>query len=73
MKLDKGQIEKFLKQPPETVAAIQARMGGAPGVGIHIYPGTEHGFNRRGYPPYNETAATEARQRTLAHLQHLLS
>ena len=59
--------------PASTVAAIQARMGGSKGVDIHIYPGTEHGFNRQGYPPYNETAAAQARQRTLAHLHHLLS
>ncbi len=59
--------------PPETVAAIEARMGGSQGVSIHTYPGTEHGFNRQGYPPYNEVAAGEARQRTLAHLHHLLS
>jgi len=58
--------------PPETVAAIKARMASEPGVAIHDYAGTEHGFNRAGYPPYNETAAAEARQRTLAHFgQHL--
>jgi carboxymethylenebutenolidase len=58
--------------PPETVAAIKARMGSEPGVAIHDYAGTEHGFNRQGYPPYNEPAAAEARKRTLAHLgQHL--
>ena len=44
-----------------------------PGVEIHVYPGTEHGFNRQGYPPYNEAAAVQARQRTLAHLRRLLS
>ena len=58
--------------PAETVAAIQARIGGSPGVDIHVYPGTEHGFNRQGYPPYNEAAAAEARQRTLAHLRQFL-
>src|SRR5262245_10846067 len=59
--------------PQQTVAAIQARMGGSQGVDIHVYPGTEHGFNRAGYPPYNEKAASEARQRTLAHFHKLLS
>jgi carboxymethylenebutenolidase len=59
--------------PAPTVAAIEARMGGAPGVDIHTYPGAEHGFNRQGYPPYDEAAATEARRRTLAHLHRLLS
>jgi dienelactone hydrolase len=47
-------------------------MGGESGVAIHDYAGTEHGFNREGYPPFNEAAAAEARQRTLAHLgRHL--
>ena len=59
--------------PAETVAAIQARLGGLGNVSIHIYPGTGHGFNRQGYPPYNEAAATQARQRTIAHFRRLLS
>ena len=59
--------------PAETVAAIQARIGGSPGVDIHIYPGTEHGFNRQGYPPYNEKAAAAARARTLAHFRRAFS
>jgi carboxymethylenebutenolidase len=59
--------------PPETVAVIQARLGGLSNVSIHIYPGTEHGFNRQGYPPYNEAAAAQARQRTIAHFRRLLS
>ena len=59
--------------PAPTVAAIQARMGRSPGVEIHVYPGTEHGFNRQGYPPYAGVAASLARERTLAHLRRLLS
>jgi carboxymethylenebutenolidase len=59
--------------PAETVAAIQARLGGLGNVSIHVYPGTEHGFNRQGYPPYNEAAAAQARQRTIAHFRRLLS
>jgi carboxymethylenebutenolidase len=59
--------------PPPTVAAIQARLGGATDVAIHVYPGTQHGFNRQGYPPYDAAAATLARERTLAHLRRLLS
>ena len=53
--------------PAETVAAVQARMGDWANVDIHIYPGTEHGFNRFGYEPHNETQAAIARKRTLAH------
>ncbi|MEL0020736.1 MAG: dienelactone hydrolase family protein [Rickettsiales bacterium] len=53
--------------PEATVAAIRARMGDWDNVDIHIYPGTEHGFNRQGYEPYNEAQAAIARERTLAH------
>jgi carboxymethylenebutenolidase len=59
--------------PAETVAAIQARMGDWDNVDIHVYPDTEHGFNRYGYPPFSETAAKLARERTLAHFRRLLS
>lgn len=59
--------------PPATVAAIQDRMGEWKKVEIHIYPGTEHGFNRRGYPPYHETQAKVARERTLAHFRKWLA
>jgi carboxymethylenebutenolidase len=59
--------------PADVVAAIKRRMGAWDNVDIHIYPGTEHGFNRFGYPPYNEAAAAVARQRTLAHFRSLLS
>lgn len=59
--------------PPETVAAIRARMGGWNNVDIHVYPGTEHGFNRYGYPSHHEAAAAEARERTLAHFRRHLA
>lgn len=59
--------------PAATVAAIQSCLGGQPDVEIHVYPGTEHGFNRRGYPPFNETAAAEARRRTVALFRQSLA
>ena len=31
--------------------------------------GTEHGFNRFGYEPYNETQAAIARDRTIGHFR----
>lgn len=55
--------------PPETVEAIRVRMGARDNVDIHVYPGTEHGFNRYGYPCHNEAAAAAARERTLAHFR----
>ena len=57
---------------PETVEAIRARMGDWDIVDIHVHPGTEHGFNRHGYPCYNEAAAATARAQTLAHFRRLL-
>lgn len=60
--------------PAPTVAAIRARMGGWTNVAIHEdYAGSEHGFNRQGYPPYQEAAAKRARERTLAHFRRLLA
>jgi carboxymethylenebutenolidase len=59
--------------PAETVAAIEARMGGWDNVDIHVYSDTEHGFNRYGYPPFDEKAAKLARERTLAHFRRLLT
>lgn len=58
--------------PADAVEAITNKLGDDHRVEIHIYPGTEHGFNRYGYPPHNEAQAAIARERTLAHLrQHL--
>jgi len=59
--------------PEETVAAIRSRMGDWDKVDIHVYPGTEHGFNRFGYPPHNEAQAAVARERTLSHFRAHLS
>ena len=55
--------------PADTVAAIKTRMGDWNNVDVHIYPGTEHGFNRFGYEPYNEVQAAIARNRTIAHFR----
>jgi dienelactone hydrolase len=59
--------------PASTVAAIRNRMGTWEKVTIHVYPGTEHGFNRYGYPQYYGAAAGVARERTLANFRWLLS
>lgn len=55
--------------PQPTVDSIRAAMGASSRVGIHIYPGTEHGFNRFGYPPHHEVQAAIARRRTLEHFR----
>jgi carboxymethylenebutenolidase len=62
--------EKVRHVPASTVAAIRGRMGTWE---IHVYPHTEHGFNRHGYPPYHEAPAGLAREHTLAHFRRLLS
>jgi carboxymethylenebutenolidase len=59
--------------PQETVNAIRTRMGVWNNVDVHVYPETEHGFNRYGYPSHNEAAAAMARDRTLAHFRAHLS
>ena len=47
--------------PEDTVAAVRARIESWDTVDIHTYPGTEHGFNRYGYDPYNAEHAAIAR------------
>ena len=59
--------------PPEAVAAITARMAGHDNVAIHVYPGAEHAFNRKGYPPYHEAHAQTAMARTLALFRDALA
>ena len=53
--------------PQSAVAQIRARLGSRADIGIHVYPGAEHGFNRTGYPSFHPAAAALARERTLAH------
>jgi carboxymethylenebutenolidase len=55
--------------PPSAVEAIRARLEGNDRVDIRQYPGTEHGFNRFGYPSHHAQAAETARERTLAHFR----
>lgn len=58
--------------PQATVDAVNARMGDWDNVDIHVYPNTEHGFNRFGYPSFDEGAAALARSRTIAHFRSQL-
>lgn len=57
--------------PAATVAKIEAVLQAEDNVGIHLYPGTGHGFNRKGYPPYHQPSADLAWQRTLELLQQM--
>jgi carboxymethylenebutenolidase len=59
--------------PTETVEAICSKFADETRVDIHVYPGTEHGFNRYGYPPHNEAQSRVARDRTIAHFRRHLS
>lgn len=59
--------------PPEAVARIQARMAGRDNVAIHVYPGAEHAFNRKGYPSYHAAHAATAMARTLALFRSALA
>lgn len=59
--------------PPEAVARIEARMAGRDNVAIHVYPGAEHAFNRKGYPPYHAAHAETAMARTLALFRRALA
>ena len=51
--------------PPEAYQAIKDRLGDKSNVTINLYEGAEHGFNRKGYPPYHAEAADQAMTRTL--------
>jgi carboxymethylenebutenolidase len=55
--------------PPEAVAAIREKISGRPTAELFVYDGAEHGFNRKGYPPYHQPSADLAMQRTLAHVR----
>ena len=59
--------------PPDTVQAIRTEFASSDLVDIHVYPDTEHGFNRYGYPPHNEAQAAVARGRTIEHFRRHLT
>jgi len=58
--------------PLPTVDLIRDALAGSGLAEIHVYDGTEHGFNRYGYPPHHEAQAAVARQRTIEHFRRHL-
>lgn len=59
--------------PNQTKESVGAILATKPGVELHIYSETGHGFARTGYPPYHADATALARQRTDALLSTLAS
>ncbi|MFV0297258.1 MAG: dienelactone hydrolase family protein [Hyphomicrobiaceae bacterium] len=59
--------------PLPTVEKVREALAPSGRAEIHVYPGTEHGFNRFGYPPHHEEQAAVARGRTIAHFRRHLA
>ena len=55
--------------PQETVALVKDALADKANVGIYDYPGTQHGFNRFGYPPHHPESAAKALERSLSFLR----
>ena len=58
--------------PPLAQAKIEHKFSGREEVDTYLYPDAEHGFNRFGYPPYHQSSAALAWQRTLELFQRIL-
>ena len=55
--------------PPEVRDRIVAGLRGRPGVTLHVYPGTDHAFARRGGEHYHRASAQLAHERSIAVLK----
>jgi carboxymethylenebutenolidase len=69
MSLHFGEDDRFVSL--EEVAAIEAALGGRPGVEIYRYPGAKHGFAQADVPAYDKAAAYLAEERALTMLARL--
>jgi len=58
--------------PADKYAQICATLADKAAVEIHLYQGADHGFNRFGYPPFHESSATLALERSVAFLRRHL-
>ena len=58
--------------PIEARQRIEEKLSTKPNTEVHLYEGTEHGFNRLGHPPYHKSAADRAWQRSVALFKEYL-
>jgi len=58
--------------PAEAVARIKAAFGGRPEIGIYVYPGVAHGFDRPAGVNYDKPAAGLAHSRSIALLRRAI-
>jgi len=56
--------EKDRFVPPEAQAQIKSRLGGNAHIALHVYPGVDHAFARKGGEHWNAAAADLAARRT---------
>jgi carboxymethylenebutenolidase len=62
-----AELDKFC--PPQAREQILATLRGRPGVELHVYPGVDHAFARRGGEHFHKPSALMAHQRTIATLK----
>ena len=69
-------VMHFAEQDPDVPAAEVARIkqtfAGRPEVTVHVYPGTQRGFDRRGDANYDQAAAGLAHSRSVALLRRTI-
>ena len=58
--------------PPEGVALINQAFAGQPDVAVHVYPGTQRAFDRRGDANYDRAAAGLAHSRSIGLLRRVI-
>jgi carboxymethylenebutenolidase len=57
---------------PDARARIIGALQGQPGVSLHVYPGVDHAFARRGSPHFDRAAAAQAHERTIRALRRAI-
>src|SRR5262249_35634419 len=64
--------EKDQYVPPAAVEQVKRAFAGHDNVEIFVYPGVDHGFNRKGGAHYDKPAAGMAHSRSIALLRHAI-